>query len=281
MILVEPPQGDMCNHLIKYIIAFLLANKFSIQIKSKCTKFNKKFIELGLHLNTHNNIYPPYDEDSVTAIHLDNNSVIFLLDKQSTNIDKNQKYILTRANFYQNPQIMRHIIKYFNYYDNKLCQEIINNNKFKNRYNNNNDMIIHIRNIYAESSRKLTHTFANFPGFNYYNNIIEEYKHKTDNIYLCSDYTLNSEIIDNLLNTHNNIKIKYLSDTDTILFGSTCKYVVLSSGSYSFFLGILSFFSIVFYNKDAGIDGTSNKRWHPSYYTEFIHKNNTINIMDT
>jgi len=76
---------------------------------------------------------------------------------------------------------------------------------------------------------------------------------------------------------HSNVQIKSLTDTDTLLFGSTCKYVVLSSGSFSFFLGVFSFFSNVFYNNDAGL-GVNKTRWHPNYFKEFIHKKNSIHI---
>jgi hypothetical protein len=60
------------------------------------------------------------------------------------------------------------------------------------------------------------------------------------------------EICQNIIN---------LDDIETILFGSTCKNIILSSGSYSFIIGLLAFYTKnIIYDKNAG------KNWHPQYY---------------
>jgi len=44
----------------------------------------------------------------------------------------------------------------------------------------------------------------------------------------------------------NLILIDY-DEIDTIKFASTCKYIILSYGSYSAIIGYLSFYSIIYY----------------------------------
>ena len=55
-----------------------------------------------------------------------------------------------------------------------------------------------------------------------------------------------------------------------ILFGSTCKYVILSSGSFSFMIGLFSYFTkYIFWSTNAGKKGKNmnkNNRWHPDYF---------------
>jgi len=39
------------------------------------------------------------------------------------------------------------------------------------------------------------------------------------------------------------------NEVETIMFGSTCRYVVLSGGTFSYIIGLFAFFSKVFYPK--------------------------------
>ena len=66
-------------------------------------------------------------------------------------------------------------------------------------------------------------------------------------IYISSD-TKNNVIIEKLKKTYPKIKtLDTLNDIKTIQFGSTCKHVILSHGSYSAIIGYLSFFSDVYF----------------------------------
>ena len=67
-----------------------------------------------------------------------------------------------------------------------------------------------------------------------------------DNIYLASD-SLNHSIIKDILKEYPSIKLIDYDEVETIQYGSTCKNVILSQGTFSAIIGYLSFYSKVFY----------------------------------
>jgi hypothetical protein len=69
---------------------------------------------------------------------------------------------------------------------------------------------------------------------------------KFDKLYISSD-SPNHPIVCELLQTYIGSNIINLDEIETLQFGSTCKYVVLSHGSFSAVIGYLSFFSDVYY----------------------------------
>jgi hypothetical protein len=111
---------------------------------------------------------------------------------------------------------------------------IIEKNMYKNNYNNNNDCFVHVR---------LGDVATWNPGANYYNKIISTLD--VDTIYISSDNN-DSEIIKELLNNPKT-KLVHKSPLDTILFGSTNKYIICSHGTFSGMMSYLSFFSTVFF----------------------------------
>ena len=121
--------------------------------------------------------------------------------------------------------------------DNK--DDIINKNPYKERYNKNNDIFLHIR---------LTDVGHLNPGINYYdkclNIIINEYEY--DNIYIGSD-NFNNILIKDLKKKYPKIIFIEKDPINTIQFGSTCKYIILSHGSFSSIIGYLGFFSNIYY----------------------------------
>ena len=38
-------------------------------------------------------------------------------------------------------------------------------------------------------------------------------------------------------------------EVETIMFGSTCKYIILTGGSFSYIIGLFGFFSKIYYLK--------------------------------
>jgi hypothetical protein len=131
--------------------------------------------------------------------------------------------------FFQTHEIAIKIKEYLNM--NK--ESIMCANPF-NRYHTNNDIFIHVR---------LTDVQEHNPGIDYYKKTIEQCNYTC--IYIGTDDP-NHKIIQEL--TLPNVTILQTDEIRMIQFGSTCKYIILSYGSYSAIIGYLGFFSTVFYS---------------------------------
>ena len=133
--------------------------------------------------------------------------------------------------------------------------DIIKNNIFRERYDNNNDLFIHIR--LSDASRWN-------PGADYYLNTIKIINF--DKIYIASDQ-FDHQIIKLIRKNFPESKLVVKNEIETIKFGSTCKNIILSHGSYSAIIGYLSFFSNVYYiDKDpkwCPLGMFENKGWIP------------------
>lgn len=131
-----------------------------------------------------------------------------------------------------------------NYINNDLQKnKIIYNNEFYSRYNRNNDLCVHVRlgdvsNIYSQS-------------FEYYDKIISKITFDTG--YIISD-SINNKICIDLSQKYNLIPINY-DIVKIIMFASSCKNIVLSQGTFSWLIGLLGFFSTIYYPK-------ITKKWH-------------------
>ena len=146
--------------------------------------------------------------------------------------NKNTNFNVQSFGFFQTKKITDLIHKYL--LSDKIMNNIISKNKYKIRYNNNNDCFIHVR---LGSVKKFN------PGFDYYNNIISNIKF--NNLYLSSD-EINHEIIKKIKKNYPKIIIMNTNNLDEIiLFASTCKHIILSYGTFSAIIGYLSFYSNV------------------------------------
>jgi len=157
--------------------------------------------------------------------------------------DENYFYILEQAllnnninpnnSFFQTKDITKFLYKYLNGDNNR--QTIINNNPFKERYNANNDLFIHIR---------LTDASCWNPGLDYYFKAI--FNIFFDKLYISSD-DLNHIIIKEIINKYPSTILLNYDEIKTIQYGSTCKHIILSHGSFSAVIGYLAFFSNIYY----------------------------------
>ena len=138
-------------------------------------------------------------------------------------------------NYFQTKKITDKIHIYLN--SDKITNEIMNNNPHKELYNNNNDRFIHIR---------LGDVAIYNPGFEYHDSIISTLK--VDNIYIATDSN-NDYIIKNLQQKYKNIILMSNNLINIIQVGSTAKYVILSYGTLSCFIGYFAYYSVVYYKK--------------------------------
>ena len=118
-----------------------------------------------------------------------------------------------------------------------IRNKIINANLFKLRYHDkNNDLYIHVR------LGDTVDTYNYLP-FEYYDSILSSIKFEKG--YISSD-TIKHGICKQLIKKYKLIAT-YDTDVNTIMFGSTCKHIVLSGGTFSWLIGFLGFFSDVYY----------------------------------
>lgn len=211
-------NGRLGNQIIRNLAVSLLAEKNNLKV-DYC---NKDLInKLGIKLFSGNKSYK-----SIQHLTDDNYFTIYNSDKLNYNLNPND-------NFFQTKEITNFLYTYL--HTEKVKSSIIENNPFNDRYNNNNDLFIHIR---------LTDVAHLNPGIKYYINAIK--KIHFDNLYISTDDKNNNIIID-LLQLYPYVQLINYDEIDTFQFASTCKHIILSHGSFSAVIGYLSFFSNIYY----------------------------------
>jgi len=163
----------------------------------------------------------------------DNNFFEFVIDdSKKLNINVS---ILPNV-WFQTKEFAKYLRDYFNQDEQK--NKIISSNKFAQRYNTNNDLCIHVR------LGDITKTNFIQP-FEYYDIAIS--KIQFDSGYITSDSP--EHAICKQLAQKYNLKVISYDLVETIQFMSTCKHIVLSTGTFSWLIGILGYFSNISYPK--------------------------------
>ena len=223
-----PSKGRLGNHIIKYISCSIICKKYNLFVNYN-HKNDKKFLnqikQIGILLFSGENKYQ-------NIINVDDNNWCDILNKSTIN----SNIRLVNSHYSQTKDITNEIIKYL--HDEEIMNHYINNNHYKTRFNNNNDCFIHIR--LGDVSKKLNLDKI----FKYYIYILNTIN--VDNIYISSDSPQHNKIKE-LLELYSNSSIINYNEVDTIHFGSTCKYVILSQGTFSAVIGYLSYYSNVYY----------------------------------
>jgi len=267
-------EGRMGNQIIVYLVCFLISQKFKLKINIANYLYKEDINNLGI-------IFEKYCEIETNNIEGDNNQRgkcindpdVYPLLNDKTELNENI-WIHWWA-YCQQPDVIKCIIDYFYDKNNSLPKDIISNNKYKDRYNNNNDVFIHMRlgDCFKHGN------VPRWPILNYYKKSIMLIKkdNSIDNIFITTD-NKNHELYSQLFNWCNDNEfnvVKYEENhVDTILFGSTCKNVILSAGSYGFIIGIFSFYSNIYVYEYAG------RNWHPEYFCAFNHLPNVKMLTD-
>ena len=189
-------------------------------------KYENKFKELGIDFCNGNKTY---EEDFVLR---DDNFLKFIYENNILPVKKN--IVFTNEMWCHKKDFCFLLENYFK--NQNIRDKIINKNLFKSRYSNNEDLYIHVR---------LGDTIENYNylSFDYYDKILSEKSFEKG--YISSD-TIKHDICKELIKKYK-LNIIHESDIRTIMFGSTCKYIVLSGGTYSWLIGFFGFYSEVFY----------------------------------
>jgi hypothetical protein len=209
-------SGRFCNHFIRNMAAHFISKKNNIKFRYS---YYNDFKKLGIDLFVGNNTY---------------NRNINLTDKNLINYieEKDTRYNIKCIDYFQIPEFSKILRDYITNSENK--EKIMKNNKNNERYNNNNDLYVHVR---------LGDVKRFNPGFEYYDNAIS--KSNFSKGYISSD-SINDPICRKLIQKYNLIVFNG-NEIETILFASTCKHLVLSNGTFSWTIGVFGFFSNVYY----------------------------------
>ena len=201
-------HGRLGNQIIRNLAVSLLAEKHNLQVNY----YNQELIKkLGIELFSGSNLYT-----SIQSLTDDNYFTIYNSDKLHDNLNPNN-------NFFQTKEITNILYNYL--HTDKVKTNIIANNPYKERYNKNNDLFIHIR---------LTDVAHLNPGIMYYINAIKNINF--DNLYISTD-DKNNNIVIELLQLYTSAQLIDFDEITTFQFASTCKNIVLSHGSFSAVIG--------------------------------------------
>ena len=214
-------RGRLGNQIIRNLAVSLIAKKYNLKVNY----YNKKLINnLGINLFSGRKNY----KKKTKNLNDKNYFTIYNCNNLYYNLDPNKSYFQTKeiTNFLYN-YLHTDIIK----------SNIITKNPFNKRYNENNDLFIHIR---------LGDVASNNPGIYYYINTIKTITF--NNLYLSTD-DKNHIIVKKILELYPTAELINYDEIKTFQFASTCKNIILSHGSFSAIIGYLSFFSNIYYPK--------------------------------
>ena len=210
-------NGRLGNQIIRNLVVSLIAEKHNLKVEYSS---HDTINNLGINLFSGTNVY------NNTQLLTDDN---FFNTYNRTNVNYN---LNPNNNYFQTKDITNFIFNYL--HTDKIKLNIIDKNKYKERYNNN-DLFIHVR---------LGDVSHYNPGIKYYINAIKSCTFTT--IYLSTN-DFSHYIIKKLKELYPSIQLINFKEVETIQFASTCKNIILSHGSFSAVIGYLSFFSTVYY----------------------------------
>ena len=220
-------NGRLCNQIIRNLAVSQIAEKNDLFVEYSSYEEMKK---LGI------DVFIGTQKYEKTVPLTDNNYFSIYDQTIRYNLNPNNDYFQTK-------EIIQFLYKYIQ----SVKNTIIEKNPFKVRYQKNNDVCVDIR-------------LTQFnPGAQYYLNTLSSLSF--DRLYLTTDDPTHPIITQILQKYPRAIPFK-LDEVQTIQFASTCKYVVLSNGSFSAVIGYLAFFSTVYYCK---IDPT--RLWHGDMFS--------------
>ena len=211
------PYGRLGNHFIRDIAISLLAKKHNLHTRY-CS--HDLIQSLGIDLFCGTEIHKD------TQVITDSSYFKFYnSEKLTCNVNPNTTY-----SYLQVKEIIDMIYEHLRV--DEVNSKIISYNPFNDRYNNNNDLYVHVR---------LGDGIHLSPGLVYYINAIKNVE-KYDKLYISTE-SPDHEYIQTLLREFPGAELVPYQEVKTIQFASTCKHIILSHGSFSAMIGYLAFFA--------------------------------------
>jgi hypothetical protein len=207
-------NDNIGNQIIRNLAVSLIAEKHNLNVIYNSHQLME---ELGINLYSGTNIH----DDIIT---LNDTNYFSTLNSESINSNLNPNY-----SYFQTKDITNYLYNYLN--KDEIKKNVIIKNPFNDKYNNNDDLFIHV--MLQDADKK-------HPDINDYLNTINNIKYK--NIYLSTDDATQS-IVKELMKTYEKIILLNYNEIKTLQFASTCKNIILSYSSLSAVIGYLSFYS--------------------------------------
>lgn len=221
--------NNTCIHRARFGNLFFINMAFHfIAIKDNLNityKYYKQFKELGIQFFIGEKTY----EDDKYISDVDFLSIIQGEEKLKKNI------VIDIKNFFcQTKDFCFFIKENFN----KVFKEsVIKKNIFKDRYNDNNDVFLHVR------LGDVTNEKCKIGNFLYYDSILSKLSFEKG--YISSD-SIDDDVCKMLIKRYN-LQVIDFGEVSTIMFATTCKHLMLSGGTFSWLLGFLAFYSKTIY----------------------------------
>ena len=219
--------GRLCNTVLRNILTSLLAEKHNLYITYHSADQMKR---LGLGLFVGTNKY----RGSI-SMNEDNYWDLYHKEALDTNFHTNACF---------QTKEYTHIL-YSHVRKEPVQKGIMDANPFRNRYSSNKDLFVHIR---------LGDVIQYSPGVAYYLKAIASVPF--EKLYIASD-SPSHPIVQEICRTYPDASIVQYDPVQTIQFGSTCKNIILSHGTFSAVIGYLAYDSTVYY--PPFVEG---KGWH-------------------
>jgi hypothetical protein len=217
-------NGRFCNQIFRNLAVSFIAEKFDLQVSY--ANF-EKIQSLGIDLYNGTNVYKD-------TIQLNDNNFFDILnmEKLNSNLEANNAYFQTKE---IGDMIYNHL--------RQNQKNIEGKNPFKDRYNNNNDCFIHLRVGNCGIPFKTMDPNLSV-GHEYYIQVLS--KLNFDKLYISTDNPNNS-VLQKIQTYYPTAIILNYDEVKTIQFGSTCKNIILSHGTFSVIIGYIGFYSNIFY----------------------------------
>lgn len=209
--------GRLANRFFQNMAVHFIAKKYNIKANylSEST-----FNEIGIEFYKEGGI-----QTHTTPVKMDETTFMDILTSEKK--DCRIEYIF---GYYQTKEFSLFLKQ------NMDWDKILQHNLFKKRYNTNDDVFIHVR---------LGDIVHWNPGFQYYDSVLSSITFRTG--FITSD-SPSHPIVQSLIQKYK-LLLFNKSETDTLMFGSTCKYLVLSNGTFSWLIGFLGKYSTVYFPK--------------------------------
>ena len=228
--------GRFCNHLIRNMVLSLIAKRHGIKVDY----FSHSRIRDTLGVTLHSGARTFHG----SGVALTDESAYRLLTDATATVDSN---LIAKNVFFQTQVLTDLIVRELN--TESQMTNVKQCNPFRQRYGRNRDLFVHVR---LGDVRRMG---KNLP-FEYYSTLIAAAEY--DNLHIASD-SLKHPFITRLLSEFPEGQLCRKEPIKTLQFGSTCKHIILSHGSFSAVLGYLAFDSkTIVYHKCYN----DRRKWH-------------------